>query len=251
MRLAVLASVALLAVGCFSRGERSGELLVFAAASLAHPLEEVEVAFERNTGIEATISYGGSQALAQQIASGAPAGVFLSAGEAPVLFLQERGEVEGEPAQFLRNRLVVAVRREGGPFLESIEALLDARVGRIAVADPELAPAGRYAKESLVALGLWETLLPKMVYAADVRAALAYVESGNVKAAFVYATDAAASPSVAGFDVLPQDSHSPVVYPAAVLAGSGGDAPASRFVEYLRSGEAQEVFAGYGFITLE
>ena len=250
--MAVFAVLPVLA--CSSDSDGPGDMLVFAAASLHDPVEEIRTAFERNTGIPFAVSYGGSQALAQQIVSGAPAALFLSAGASPVAFLQERAALAGEPAYILRNHLVLAVLAAPagrGVHPDSILALTAEGVERIAVADPALAPAGRYARESLEYLGLWDELLPKMVFAADVRAALAYVESGNADAAFVYATDAASSQSAMVVAAAPADSHSPIVYPAAVIAGSGHEDSAWRLVEYLRGAEARDIFAAHGFTSAE
>ena len=233
-----------------SPDEDPGEMLVFAAASLHEPMEEVLAAFERDTGIMVSASYGGSQSLAQQIVSGAPAALFVSAGVSPVSFVDERTTLVGEPVHVLHNRLVLAVSAGEGARPEGIPGLASPDVERIAMADPGLAPAGRYARESLEYHGLWDRLLPKAVFAADVRAALAYVESGNADAALVYATDAAASRSVTAAAV-PEESHSPIVYPAAVIAGSGHEDSARKLVDYLRSAEAREVFAKHGFTPAE
>ena len=248
--LVLAACVALSLLAC-SSGDARGEVLVFAAASLYEPLEEARASFERDTGISVAVSYGGSQALAQQIVSGAPAALFLPAGVFPVSFVGERIALAREPVNILSNRLVLVGRSGEGAQLDSIAALASEDVERVAIADPELAPAGRYARESLEHHGLWERVLPKLVFAADVRAALAYVESGNADAALVYATDAASSQPVSVGAVVPEDSHSPIVYPAAVIEGSGQEESARKLVEYLRGMEAREVFARYGFAAAE
>ncbi len=247
----VLAACVVLSLLACSSDDGQGDFLVFAAASLYEPLEEARAAFERDSGISVLVSYGGSQALAQQIVSGAPAALFVPAGVFPVSFVEERVALAREPAPILRNRLVLAVRTGEGARADSIAALADAGVERIAIADPELAPAGRYARESLEHHGVWERIQPKLVFGADVRAALAYVESGNADVALVYATDAASSGPVSVGAVVPEDSHSPIVYPAAVIAGSGQEDSAWKLVEYLRSAEAREVFGRYGFTAEE
>lgn len=249
--VALAAFVALPATACSTEDDGSGDILVFAAASLQAPLEEVRAAFQRDSGISVSVSYGGSQSLAQQIVSGAPAALFLSAGLSPVAFVEERVTLAREPVDILHNRLVLAASASENAHPESILDLTSADVERIAVADPQLAPAGKYARESLEYHGLWDQLLPKMVFAADVRAALAYVESGNADAALVYATDAASSQSVTVVAAVPTDSHSPIVYPAAVIAGSGHEDSAWKLVEYLRGAEAREVFAEHGFASAE
>ena len=243
------ALVVLLTLACSS--DDPGDMLVFAAASLQDPLEEVKASFEQDTGIVVSISYGGSQSLAQQIVSGAPAALFVSAGASPVKFVEERTTLAREPVHIVGNRLVIAMSADEGALPDGIQGLMRSHVERIAIADPKLAPAGRYARESLEYHGLWGRLLPKMVFAADVRAALAYVESGNADAALVYATDAAASQSVNVAADVPKGSHSLIVYPAALMAGSGHGDSAWKLVEYLRGAEAREVFARHGFTAPE
>ena len=242
----LLVAVAMVFAGCSEEGDRTDELLVFAAASLADALEEIEARFEAASETRLAFSYGGSQALAQQIARGAPADVLVSAGRSPVDFLAERDMVELLEEAIVVNRLVVAVRRGAGPELRAMEELSAPSVERIAVADPALAPAGHYARESLEGLGLWDALSPKLVFGSDVRATLAYLQSGNVDAALVYASDAAAARNIDALDIVPHDSYSRIVYPALVVRGSDDMEAAREFVAFLRSVEAREVFVKHG-----
>ena len=233
--------------GCSSGGEHPEELLVFAAASLAEAMEEIEEAFEGRGGVNVAVSYGGSQMLAQQIASGAPADIFISAGESPVRFLAEKGLIEPAVTYLLTNRLVIAVRPAVATQVTSMDLLNAPVVERIAIADPELAPAGRYARESLTRLGLWDGLQRKLVFGPDIRATLAYVESGNADAALVYATDARAGRNIEVLDIVPAESYSRIVYPVAVVRTAEQRAVAEEFLDYLRSAAAREIFVKHGF----
>ena len=233
--------------GCSRAPKEPQELLVFAAASLAGALGDIEDAFEGRGSESVSFSYGGSQMLAQQIASGAPADVIISAGRPPVDFLDRKGLLEPERADILANRLVVVIRSQAVLQVDSLQELRAPVIRRIAIAEPTLAPAGRYARESLEHSGLWDALQPKMVFGADVRATLAYVESGNAEAALVYATDARAARNVRVLDIVPEDSYSGVVYPAAVVKGRPLKTAAVTFLGFLRSPAAQEIFRMYGF----
>jgi molybdate transport system substrate-binding protein len=119
----------------------------------------------------------------------------------------------------------------------------------IALADPNLAPAGVYSREFLVSTGLWSSLESRFVFAADVRAALNYVRSGNVDAAIVYMTDGLTEPDLLIWDIVPADSYSPISYPAAVIVDGDGDRhrDASMFAEFLVSPEIVDIFHSYGF----
>ena len=226
-------------------------MLVLAAVSLSNALGEVEGAFEDRSQVDLEISYGGSQMLAQQIASGAPADVFIAAGEFPMDFLADRGLIDTQRFNLLANRLVVAVRREDDLQIDSLMRLNTPLMRRIAVADPQLAPAGRYWRDSLTRLGLWNDIKPKLVFGADVRAALAFLESGNVDAALVYATDARASNVVRVLDIVPPDSYSSIGYPVAVVLSSRSKEDAVEFLDFLRAPLAQQIFLRHGFEPLE
>ena len=224
-------------------------VLVFAAASLVNAMPEIEQGFESAHSGSLSISFGGSQALAQQIRRGAPADVFISAGTFQASELAEEGLVDGGEVQVLLNRLVLLVRP--GAEVRSMQDLAGASVNKIAIADPALAPAGRYAHESLAALGLWEPVQNRLIEGVDVRATMAYVESGNVDAAIVYKTDAAVAEDTLVLDIVPPDSYSPVVYTAVLLKRPGRPHKAQDFIDFLTSDTAAEVFEKFGFEPIE
>ena len=237
------------ALGCSSKADDRSDLLVFAATSLTDVLAEIGSAFDAHSGTGVNFSFGGSQMLAQQIVKGAPADVFISAGRAQVELLRRKGLTEPQTTDLLSNKLVV-VTRSDGPRLQSIEQLNTALVERMAVAAPDLAPAGWYARDSLSRLGLWDDLQPKLVLGQDVRATLAYVESGNVDAALVYATDAMVAGDVRVVDIVPPESYAPIVYPAVVLRRSAKRSQSARFLEFVRGDTATAIFEKHGFEPL-
>ena len=232
------------ASSCGSRGRV--ELLVFAATSLTDVLTEIGREFEAAGHAEILLSFGGSQSLAQQIARGAPADVFVSAGRFPVDFLAGRDLIAPVAIDLLSNTLVAVVRSDGVQ-LESMEQLRSDAIERVAVADPGLSPAGRYAQESLVSLGLWDDLQSKLIIGSDVRTALTYVKVGSADVAFVYKTDAATATGVRVLDIVPPGSHSTIVYPVAVARESENETVAAEFLAFLQSNTASTVFRKYGF----
>ena len=228
-------------------GER--DLLVFAATSLRDPLTEVSERYESESGVNVNLSFGGSQSLAQQIASGAPADALISAGMAPVDFLEERGMVSIPHSRSLRllsNELVVVTRGEMGG-IDSLRSLTSDAIERIALADPDLAPAGSYAKEALSSAGIWDGLQNKLLLGKDVRAAMTYVEVGNADAGIVYRTDALSSDTLEIAHSVDPELHSTIIYPAVAVNGSSNPRDASRYLEYLSSEEAMSVFRRFGF----
>ncbi len=256
MKRRVILALALALAGITASGTActsdngSKELLVFVASSMTDAAEEVGEIFERESGVEVAFSFGASQSLARQAADGAPADVILTAGRFPMDFLVEGAHIAYGPVPVLSNELVVVV----GPDRANIEEftdLLEPEFEIVALADPELAPAGRYAKEALEAAGLWETIRPRIVWGGDVRAALAYVETGIADAAIVYRTDAMIAERVVIALAVPDGTYGPVTYPAAVLASAPLPTEARLFLEFLSSERAQSAFRKHGFLTLE
>lgn len=226
----------------------SGEVLVLAAASLADALDEIAPMFEAKTGIKVRFSYGGSDSLAGQIKSGAPADAVIFAGAGPLDGLQSAGLtlVEGR-RDIAANRLVVIARAGSGAKLASLGDFAAQSSGMLAIADPQLAPAGRYARAALQAAGVWEGVVPRLIPGLDVRNAAAAVTAGNARFGLVYETDAAAVKGVEVAHVVPTEYYPRIVYPAAVVASSRNQKPAKTFLEHLGAADAQAVFSKHGF----
>jgi len=197
-----------------------------------------------------SLNFGASSLLARQIAEGAPADIFFSADEARMDAVERNGLVlKGTRRSRLSNSLVVVVASDSALIIKSSHDLTNARVQRIALADPKTVPAGIYAREYLEKLRLWPAVASKVVPTDNVRAALSAVESGNVEVGIVYKTDAGISKKVKIAYQVPA-SDSPVIsYPMAVMKESKQPEAAKRFLNYLDSEEAAQVFEKFGFIV--
>lgn len=246
--LAVLLAAALaLAVSAAACDDRPA-VTVFAAASLADALQPLEEQFEDQAGVNLRINYGGSTFLAQVIRRGAPVDVFIAAGAGPMDGLQSEGLLApGSRFDLVGNSLVLVVPHDGEANILSPEGLLQPDVSRFSMADPALAPAGVYSQEALEGMELWDVLQPKRLLGANVRTALMYITSGTADAGIVYSSDALGVESVRVVWSFPDDSHAPVRYPAAALAGADNPEGAATFLEFLRSEEAQASFRAQGF----
>jgi len=221
---------------------------VLAAASLQEAMEYVADAWEAQGHPRPVLSFAGTSSLARQIEAGAPADIFISADEQWMDFLEDQGLIDAYSRRdLLRNSLVLVGGQAGDASWQAEVPLADVvGSGRIAVADTQAVPAGRYARAALESLGDWETLEGQLVPTENVRAALALVERGEVPFGIVYATDAQASTSVAIAGQFPGNSHPPIIYPVAMLASST-QTEADAFLAFLGSEEARRIFAGYGF----
>jgi molybdate transport system substrate-binding protein len=225
---------------------------VFAAASLKEALDAVAAAWVAQGHPRPVIAYAGTPALARQIEQGAPADVFVSADAAWMDWAQQRGLLRpGSRADLVGNRLVlVAPARAASPTLRlasgvALEGALGA--GRLAVADVETVPAGRYARAALRSLGVWDRVADRLAQAESTRAALMLVARGEAPLGIVYASDARAEPRVRVVDTFDAASHPAIVYPVAVVARARSPR-AEPFVAFLRSADAAALFAARGFL---
>ena len=230
----------------------AAEITVFAAASLTDALKAIGANYEQRTGDKVIFNFGASSTLARQIAEGAPADIFFSADEAKMDALERKGLIDTATRRsLLSNTLVVVVAADSDLSVTSAASLTNAAVKKIALADPKAVPAGVYARAWLDKQQLWAIVEPKVVPTENVRAALAAVESGNVEAGVVYRTDAGISKKVKIAYEVPAADGPQITYPMAVVKETRQPEPAKKFLQYLASKEAGQVFKQFGFILLE
>jgi molybdate transport system substrate-binding protein len=235
----------------FYSAAENGDILVSAAISLKNAFEEIGSMFEKETGIQVRFNLGASGLLQKQIESGAPVDVFASAGKKQMDELQAQGYIFEETRRdFARNALVLIVPSNSGLPIRSLAGLADPQVGRVAIGNPKTVPAGQYAGEALRRLNLWAGLQSRLVLAENVRQVLDYVARGEADAGLVYASDV---PDANGAAVLaarvPEGTHSPILYPIAVVRGAGNRAGAQRFLDLTLSNAGQAILAQYGFLS--
>lgn len=230
--------------------------LVLAASSLQEAMEEAGKAWAAQGHPAPVMSFAATSALARQIEAGAPADLFVAADEEWMDKLAAKGLIQARSRRsFLTNRLVIVAAKDStttlaiGPGMALTQELTQAPGGgRLALADPESVPAGKYAKAALVHFGVWDSVKNHIASGENVRAALALVERGQSPLGIVYETDARASARVRVVGVFPDGSHPPITYPLALLASSSlGDAAAFR--EFLLSADGTAIFRRHGFGT--
>ncbi|NIJ18070.1 molybdate ABC transporter substrate-binding protein [Sphingobium vermicomposti] len=224
--------------------------LILAAASLQESLGAAADAWTAMGHDRPILSFAGSSALARQILAGAPADLYLSADQDWMNAIAAKGLLRrGIRTNFLTNRLVLVAPAAKGGGMNIRRGFPLARAlgkGRLAMADPDSVPAGKYGKAALMALGVWPSVSGRIAAAENVRAALAMVERRQVPYGIVYATDARAAPAVRIAGVFPAGSHPPITYPLAMLARSTHP-DADGFRRFLLSGRGKAIFRRYGF----
>lgn len=223
-------------------------LTVSAAASLTDVMEEVRLAWQReNSAIALNFNFGSSGSLQAQIEQGAPVDVFVSAASKQMDVLQQQGLILTDTRKNFLTNQVVLIEPKTASALKDFSDLRNVTVQRVAIGDPASVPVGKYSQEVLTSLGIFESVKPKLVLTKDVKQVLSYVETGNVDAGIVYLTDAIGSEQAQIVAIAPEKSHSPVVYPIAVLRDSKNVAAAQEFEQFLFSQQAKTVFQKHGF----
>ena len=252
LRLLAAAAIGFTLLPVDARAADTGPL-VFAAASLKDALDQVNAAWRKASGKEATISYAASSALAKQIEQGAPADIFISADEDWMDYLATRKLIKLDTRfDLLGNTLVLIAPADSklaakiAPGFPLAQLIGD---GHLAMANTNSVPAGKYGKAALTKLGVWDAVSAKVAQAENVRAALQLVSTGEAPLGIVYATDAKSDPKVKVLDIFPGDTHAPIIYPAAQTAAST-QADAGAFLSFLQTPAARSLFEAQGFKVL-
>jgi molybdate transport system substrate-binding protein len=224
----------------------AGEITVSAAASLTNALRAAVAAYEAaHPGDKVLLNLGASDALAAQIARGAPVDVFASADQHAMDKVQAH-LAPGSRRDFTSNELVVAVPVQSALRLRSLADLGQPAIQRLTTGNPASVPAGRYARAALEKAGLWAALEPKFVFAANVRQSLDYIARGEAEAGLVYQTDVASQAGkVRAAIAVP--GTGPIAYPLAVLRNAPNAAGGRAFAEFIMSPGGQAILARHGF----
>ncbi len=252
MKFAAAVVTALIAFGAVQTAHAQ-DVVVFAAASLTNALDEAARLFEQQGGAHAKISFAASSTLAKQIGNDAPADIFISADLDWMNYLEQRHLIQPATRRdLLGNRLVLIAPADSDVHVEikpgfDLAALLNG--GHLAMADTDSVPAGKYGKAALEKLGVWNSVRSAVAPAENVRAALLFVSRREAPLGIVYATDAAADARVKIVGLFPEDTHPPIVYPAALTADSKNP-NAARLLDFLSSPTAKPIFEKAGFTAL-
>jgi len=220
---------------------------VYAASALAGALEEIGAAFQKKTGTPVHVTSGGSLALSRKILQGARADIFIPEGIGVLVPLLRVALVNEQSSHaFATNALVVVARAGRAEPLATPEEIAGEKFRRISIADPDVVPAGIQAKISLMSLQLWKRLEARVRISPNVKEALAAVESGEADLGIAYFTDTRDHAGLSVVLTLPETSHDPILYTAALVAWPGRPLTVRPFLEFLRGAEARQALLDAG-----
>jgi len=243
----LLGATMLLASTSCGGGSDRPELTVAAAADLQSAFTDIGALFEEECGCKVTFIFGSSGNLAAQVESGLPVDVFASADIAYVDGLKEKGLILEDTQQlYAVGRIVLAVNKESGVQVESLEDLLKPEVERVAIANPEHAPYGIAARQALQSEGVWDELEPRLVLGENVRQALQYVQTGDAPAGIV-ALSIANVPEVS-YTLIDDSLHEPLRQSMAVLRRTQLEQLGRDFVDFVNGPQGRPIMESYGFV---
>lgn len=238
---------AVIALAPLGAHAQQNQLTVLAAASLTDAFQEIAQRFEQSHAAKVILSFGASDMLAHQIIHGAPAHVFAAADQVAMdKVSQAEYLAPGSRVNFAANRLAFITPASSAISLHGIEDLENKEVQRIALANPDSVPAGRYAKHLLKTAKLWEATRSRQIFGQHVRQVLDYVARGEVDAGFVFATDAqqlADRVHIVTELPIPEDAS----YPIALTQLGANVKVAQEFLEFVCSDVGQNILQQYGF----
>jgi molybdate transport system substrate-binding protein len=215
---------------------------VAVAANFTAVAEELATLYEADSGHQVDLSFGATGQLYTQITQAAPFQVFLAADtERPEKAVAEGLAVEESFFVYAVGQLALY-----GAGAEAGETVLSGAFSKIAIADPEAAPYGKAAVETLTALGLYEALAPRLVQGESISQTLQFVDSGNAELGFVAASQVFGRPNQW---IVPAELHEPIEQGAVLLKSGEGNAAAEGFIAFLRSDAAVAVIEGAGYLV--
>ena len=228
-------------------------LTIAAAASLKNAMTEIQALYlKEKPNSKLSFNFAASGTLQTQIEQGASVDVFFSAASSNMNALKTEGLlVDSTVKNLLGNDVVLIVPKDSKLTIDSFKDVTGSSVKTIGLGEPASVPAGKYAQDVFTYYKVWDQVKAKAVFGTPVTQILTWVESGSVDCGVVYSTDAAASSKVKVITTALDESHTPIVYPAAVIKSSTHTAAATDFVNFLSSSAAKAVFVKYGFSILK
>ena len=234
----------------FSISATCQKITIAAASDLKFALDSVILSFKaHNPGNEVEVIYGSSGKFYEQIINEAPFDIFFSADIDYPHKLKEK-KLTASPLKTYGIGQIVIWSKKIDPNILKMNSLLDAGISKIAIANPEHAPYGKRAKESLVHYGLYEKILSKLVFGENISQTAQFVTTGAADIGIV-ALSLAISPTMkkegGKYYIIPPASHSPLEQAVTILKHGAGNTTATRFYNFIGTPTAIKILTWYGF----
>jgi len=231
--------------------KQQSSITISAASSLKEFLDEAKKDFYKsNPEITLTINFGASGTLKKQIEEGANVDLFISADAKNVTDLKDKNLLEiSSVKNIASNALALVVNKKYSNKINNLSDLPQ-NASKIAIATPEKAPAGTYAKESLTNLQIFDKIKNKLVYGSDVKTTLTYIENGDVDAGIVFLSDTLTLKECIKKEVVPTTSHKPILYSLGIVSSSKEKEACKKFSDFLCSKQGQTLIKKHGFIPI-
>lgn len=256
--ITVIIALSFLLVGCsnsanVSSNQQEATINISAAATLTDVIKEINILYSKERpDINITANFASSGTIQNQIENGAPTDIFFSGASLQMDNLGKKGLILSDTRKdLLSNQIVLVVPNDSTLSIHEFQDLTNNLVKKIAIGDPASVTAGMYAKKVLEELGIYQELKPKFLFGSDVRQVLAYVESGNVDAGFIYSTDAKLATKVKVVAVASANINGEIIYPIAIVKSTKYLQAAKDYLSFLNSDKSKEIFIKYGFIVLK
>src|SRR6266536_209510 len=227
------------------------EITVAAAADLQFALQDIASRFQKDSGHAVKLVFGSSGNFFAQIQNGAPFDIYFSADIDYPKRLEAAGLAEpGTLYTYATGKIVVLVTSDSKVDLSrGLQALLDAHVNKIAIANPEHAPYGRAAVAAIKHVGIYDKISGKLVLGENISQTASLVVSGGADAGII-ALSLAVAPSMKAkgrYAEIPSDSYPAIEQAAVVLTSSPNKEIARQFIAYIKTPQSQAIMRGYGF----
>lgn len=232
--------------GCRRTDSQTPQLTVAAASDLTAAFEEIGREFETTHKIKVVFVFGSTGMLTRQIENGAPMDLFAAANVAYIDQLEQKGLIFPDTkAIYARGRITLWTTLDSPLKVETIADLARPEIKRIAIANPDHAPYGLAAKQTLESAGVWEKLKPKLVYGDNIRQTLQYAETGNVDVSIVALS--LSQQSKGRWTLVPEELHQPIDQGLAVIKSTQNEQAARAFASFITGPRGKEVLGKYGF----
>ena len=223
-------------------------LIISAAASLQPMMDEIKIVYQQDyPHVILNYNFGASGLLAQQIEQGAPVNLFFSASTLEIDKLEQKNLIVKNSRHNILENQIVLVSNKKTLYINNISDLSNHKISKIIMGNPTVVPAGRYAQQVFNYYQIWEQVESKLVFAKDEQAVLSYIELGYADAGLVYQSSAFGNEQIEIVAIAPSQSHEPIKYPIAIIKNSPHIEEAQKFIQFLSTSKAQEIFREYHF----